>query len=233
MSEEEERRSVYRVPYRGLGGHEVGIVLERSGGERFHAEILDLSIKGVGARFHGENAPDLAVRERVTIEITVSGHEGPMRIPATVRSASVKPDMCRAGFEFRGSGLSRLGLAQRVYGWFNRRKSPRAVAGEAITAWITRPDSEPIEGSMLDVSSSGVTIEVGRSDGRSLREGETRTILLGLVAGASPAALDAKIQRRETSGSNLTLGLEFQPPFDTEAKMRVDRFVVERLLAQG
>ena len=231
--DDKERRSVYRVPYRGLAGHEIGIVLERADGERFDAQILDLSIKGVGARFDGERIPDLARRERVTIEITLSGHEGPLRIPTTVRSAAVKPGMCRAGFEFRGTGFPRQGLAGRVYSWFNRRGSPRAVAGQSIAASIACPEGEPIKGWMIDMSSSGVTIKVRRSDGRTLRVGETRTVLLALVDDPSPVALDAKIQRRESNASDLTLGLEFQPPFDTEAKVRVDRFVVEHLLSQA
>lgn len=86
---------------------------------------------------------------------------------------------------------------------------------------------------MVDVSSGGITIAVARSEGRTLREGETRTVLIDLGDDAAPAALDAKIQRRETNGSSLTVGFEFQPPFEAEAKERVDRFVLERLLAQG
>lgn len=227
-----EKRKVYRVPYRSMAGREVSIVLETGTGDRFDAEIVDLSIKGVGIRFSGERLPELDNREGVAIEITLSGYEKPLRIPATTRSIFKEPGKRRYGFEFRSGRFPSKGLTSRVYAWFNRRRSPRAVPTEGVEVHLARFGLDPIKGSLVDICSEGATAELPRSEGRMLEVGDTITASFALSPNAPPVPRVARIAFRETEGRLMKAVLEFEGPEDPEAKDQIDRFVVEHLLAQ-
>ena len=91
---------------------------------------------------------------------------------------------------------------------------------------------EPVKGRILDLGSNGATIDLSRGEGRTLRVGDTTQVSLALYADAPAASLLARIRSCESAGSKMRVGLEFEGPFDPDAKDLVDRFVVERLLLQ-
>lgn len=227
-------REVYRVPYRELADREVAIVLETDGGERFDAEIIDLSIKGVGTRFEGRGRPDLDLRDEVIIEITMSGWEQPSRIPAILRSAFQAPGWCRYGFEFTGGELPARGLARSIYRWLDRRSPAGAGAADLpIEVCFERSSEGPVKGSMVNLCSGGASVEVACSEGFAPTVGTVTTIVFALAEDTEPISLHAEIQGCESNGSEVTLVLQFRGPFDPDAKELVDRYVIDRLMSQA
>ena len=192
----QEKRAFYRVPYRKIAGSEVTVVLENADCERFHAQILDLSIKGVGVYLEGD-LPSLRRRASFIVEIKLSGYDQAIRLPATLRSALREPGRCRCGFEFKGGGFPGQGFASRVYGWFNRRRSPRAVLDDPVEVSFERVGFEPVKGRILDLGSNGATIDLSRGEGRTLRVGDTTPISLALSPDAPAASLLARIRSCE------------------------------------
>ncbi len=228
-----EKRQVYRVPGQQLRGGTVAIVLETAEGARFDAEILDLSIKGVGARFQGHPLPDLDLRDDVTIEVLVSG-EQPWRLPAIMRSAFKTPNWSRYGFEFVGDKAQTGGFASRIYHWFNRRSSPRAEpdAERPIEVFFEQPGEELTKGRLTNISSGGAAVEVQGGEACTLAVGDATTIRLAFEEGADLLSLSAEIRRCELSGKQATIGLRFTGPFDQDVMDQVSSYVLERLASE-
>ncbi len=228
-----EKRQVYRVPGQRLPAGAVAIVLETADGSRFDAEILDLSIKGVGARFDGQTLPDLDLRHEVTIEVVLSGEE-PWRLPAIMRSGFKASNWCRYGFEFVGDKVRAGGVASRIYHWFNRRSSERAApeAERPIEVFFEQPGEVLTKGRLTNISSGGAAVEVQHGEGCTLAVGDTTTIRLALTEGANLLSLSAEVRRCELSGKQATIGLRFTGPFDQDVMDQVSSYVLEHLASE-
>jgi len=116
-------RRYYRVAS-GLDAFlEVALIL--ADGTTLAAEILDLSAGGAGLRWPAASTPILDMGEAVVLRIRPRQGGRPLEVEATVRWMAIDDGGVRYGFEIGEIDTVAADMDPRLWGLFNRRRTPR------------------------------------------------------------------------------------------------------------
>lgn len=171
-------------------------------------KLLDVSAHGASLVFLNGSDPKLRADEEVEVGFQVSGAEGELRAKAVVRSCARRESYVRYGFEFvdYANFGERVPLVLRAI--FNRRRSPRVKPTTPVGVQVTGGRAE-VESQLVDVSTTGMAVELPFHAVESFACGETVRLGLTLPEHATAIGLEATVRARRLVGPVVHLGLEF------------------------
>jgi c-di-GMP-binding flagellar brake protein YcgR len=182
----------------------------RSGGfPPLRVELIDLSIRGAGARVPNSDDRKYEKGDKVQLAIT-----GMMRseIKAEARIASVTPDgggHVRIGFEFEQPERVSQQLDTFYLKHFNRRRDQRvSPAIDRRVPATLRIDGTEFKGILGDIAESGVSVVFSLADGERLPKAESGEIEFRLP-GCETYTLSACLRHRTNTRERVILGIEF------------------------
>ncbi len=213
-----EKRRYYRINVADRDVGDLYTEIETASGERFEAELLELSLRGFGARFQGKSIPALDLHEEVTVHIDSSDLAGRLSVAAIVRFVYDESGWCRCGFEFEDPERLARSLKGTLARLFNQRRSRRFKPdpAHAIAATLQAADGPTVKGQVADLSSGGVAVVVRRDASPGLDTNDPTRVSLQLPGQAAPIELAARVRHYREVGDSLRYGLEFEGPFSAE-----------------
>ena len=193
-------------------------------------ELVDLSIRGAGARVPLPDDRKYEKGDRVELDIT-----GMMRaeIKCAARIASVRPDrggFVRIGFEFEQPEKVAGQLDTFYLKHFNRRRDQRvSPAIDRRVLATLRVEGVELKGSLGDVAESGVSIVLTLSDAERLPKSENGEIEFRLP-GCANYKLNVCLRHRTLTRERLVVGVEFDKGDERLHKISSElcAFVVKR-----
>ncbi|MCY3000351.1 MAG: PilZ domain-containing protein [Planctomycetota bacterium] len=172
-------------------------------------ELIDLSIRGAGARVPIPDDSKYEKGDAVVISIT-----GMLRaeVKATARIASVRPDgagFVRLGFEFQQPEKVGQQLDTFYLKHFNRRRDQRvSPAIDRRVLATLRVDGTEIKGTLGDVAESGVALVLTLADGERLPKADNGEIEFRLP-GCATYKLNVCLRHRTVTRERVVVGIEF------------------------
>jgi hypothetical protein len=227
-----ERRKFYRRPHPRAHELSVGVVVRK--GEVRMGEMVDLSIRGTGAKFVTEQQTDLAPGNRVLVRISAAGREEKIETAArVVFQLEPRGSTARFGFEFTDSEGLQLQLSDFFRRVFNRRRAMRARPPfNALIPTSIWWGGQDFEGSLVELSTDGASLHVARETAEALPLKSLIWVRFQLPGIERELGGSCHVVRRShTPGGPSTLGVNFdmkQPKGWAETSPALTRWVLER-----
>lgn len=204
------RRQHYRVELEDSGGLRLRIA--NPGGEPFDCRLLDLSASGAGARFDGDNPPDLAVGQEIDLAFSSEELDPPLVVAARVQHRCEEDEGRRYGFRFLQQQRLDRRVPPAVRHYFNRRRAERVPTdpAEVTTATLEVFSLEsPVEVRVHDLSPLGARISLEAGFDRLFASVVAVRMTLNLPDQKRPFILAAHIRYRQLIGDRIYYGMEF------------------------
>lgn len=223
------RRETYRTLPEGVG--ELGVTVVGEGMSPLSAELVDLSLYGVGLRLSGARHAQLAAGELYEVRIGSQYHPE-IATPAQLRSAHEEQGSWRYGFEFLDVGGLYEQLDDFFVRHFNRRSNRRMrlTAQERIALTMSwEGGSRKLQ--VADVSSDGVGFAVAAHELPPVDAGDTVGVAFTLPGVPGRIEGTATVARLTLLADRFVLGLAFDrddPEGLAPHLPAIERFVEER-----
>lgn len=203
-----DRRKKYRVEPESPGVLEVSLIL--SSRKSLPGELINMSLDGSAVFFPAKQCPDLTPNERVKLKFGMTQTKKSVTIDAIVKDSCTAGERKLCRFQFAEPASFVQELDPSLWKYFNRRKGFRMEPDEL----------EPIEvmlewhggfahGRIIDISTTGMGLEVDPELARALRRADLLTLSFQLPGSVIPLKLAGNTAHRKPKGENTHCGIRF------------------------
>lgn len=223
-----ERRKQYRTgPARA---HPLRVTLALEGERKLDGAFVDLSVRGVAARFHLAHDPALKPDDVVELTVSSATRESEVRTPCrTVYSRQDGESHLRYGFEFINVGDLFAQLDAFYARHFNRRASVRVLPelDRRVPVALSWGASDA-QGTLHDLSRTGLGLSISLE--AASRLGKTKMVAVSLQLPGQAARIhgQAALRHRKNIASKVLLGLAFD--LDSPAGMRRFQYQIQEYI---
>lgn len=201
------KRKTYRAESEPTGPLDMKILLAEA--EFLEATIINISIGGVAAYLAASECPGLAARQIVTIRLQLTETKRAVNLQGLVLSVSKKEDdklFCR--FKFTEPAEVSQQLDESFWQYLNRRQAFRVSPASAEVVAVTFESVDGAgQGRLIDISTSGLGLEVASEVAENLSQTEPMTLTFQLTG--MPLRLRGTICYSKLSGGSRKLGINF------------------------
>ncbi len=224
-------RQVYRIDLTNsyyLRGH-----IHAPGQHGIEGKLTDVSACGASLVFLTPADPGLEKDEEVELGFQVKGSDGELLTTAVVRSKNVGEALVRYGFEFLDYGGFDDKVPYVLRAVFNRRRAPRVKPEESVPVAIA--GDAQAEGQLVDVSTSGIAVEVPFHLAAAIDIGQRLELTLTFPGQRAAVMLAGVVRDRRMAGPAIHLGVEYdeKAPGYGSASQLIEDFVSTRELETG
>ena len=203
-----ERRTKHRVPPQGDNPLEVSLFV--SAEKPVEAELLDLSLSGVGLRLPAPLVEAVPDGQEVQIRFTATRHERSFTVPALARNRRKENGTSRCGFQFVEPQRFFKKLDSAFWRLFNRREAFRVTGGTGAVQQIRlEGGGVSADGRLLDVSVAGLAVDVPTENAAALGQVDQVHLSFTPLEGGGGVQIDGVIRYRTISGDDVRFGVEF------------------------
>jgi hypothetical protein len=220
-----DRRKRYRVEPESLGA--VAVSLIASSRKSVHGKLINMSVDGSAVFFPANECPELTTDQRVKLKFVIAPSKHSTVITATVK------DLCTAGenklcrFQFEESADFIQELDPAFWEYFNRREGVRVKpnAVEPIKVMLEW-HSGFAQGQIIDISTTGMGLEVAPELGGALRHGQRLKLSFHLPGSEIPLKLVGNIIYNQPKGNDFQCGIRFEWDWSKTAKFELQESVI-------
>jgi c-di-GMP-binding flagellar brake protein YcgR len=221
-------RQVYRIELSG-SFHLRGI-LRLSEEQDIEGRLVDVSTHGASLAFLPGSDPNLTLGSE--LDMTFIGPNGiQVEAVTVVRNRFESDDFVRYGFQFKDvEGLNKnIPILMRAV--FNRRRAPRVVPDKPIEVELSSPELETIAAKLVNLSTTGLAIEVPFTLFESYQAGLEVSAAFNLPGSISTVRVTGPIRGCRMQGPSVHLGIEIEedktPDFERQVAA-LENFVCSR-----
>jgi len=203
-----DRRKKYRVEPESPGALEVSLIL--SSRKSLPGELINMSIDGSAVFFPANDCPDLTPNERVKLKFVMTQTKKSITIDAIVKDSCTAGERKLCRFQFAEPASFVQELDPSLWEYFNRRQGFRVEPErvEPIEVMLEWRDGFA-QGRIIDISTTGMGLEVDPELARALGHGDRLTLSFRLPGSEIPLKLAGNIVHGKPKGENTHCGIRF------------------------